>query len=382
MLILIKVLHLITGFSTGGAEMMLYKLVSRMDLFRFQNVVVSMTDMGTLGSKIRAAGIAVFALGMHPGTPNPFAFWRLVRLLLRERPQILQTWLYHADLLGLLTGKLARVPAIVWNLRCSELKKDNHSFFFFRILWLLAKLSHMPKAVIVNSSSGQFDHECLGYRPGRWEHIPNGFDTDLFCPSPDARLKLRFDLGLTEQTPLIGLVARFHPMKDHLNFLKAASLLHKVYPDIHFILVGHGVDKDNVLLMDQINTLGLNKNVHLLGNRDDIHDITAAFDIATSSSYGEGFANVIGEGMACGVPCVVTDVGDSAYIVGDAGLVVPPQNPNAMSNAWAKLLSMNEQDRRILGLGARKRIIGLFSLEKIVNQYEKLYTETATSKNK
>ena len=377
-----KVCHLITGLDTGGTEMMLYKLISSMNRSRFQNVVVSMTSMGTLARKIEAMGISVFELDMRPGMPNPIAFWRLVRLLLRERPQILQTWLYHADLLGLLSGKLAQVPSIVWNLRCSELKKDDHSYLFFKILWLLAKLSHIPKAVIVNSSSGRVYHEYLGYKPCRWEYIPNGFDTDLFCPSQDAYLKLRRSLGVSDQTPLVGLVGRFHPMKDHETFLKAASLLHKVQPSVHFVVVGQGVDKRNELLMNQIKALGLNKNVYLLGNRDDIHDITAGLDIAGTSSYGEGFPNVIGEGMSCAVPCVVTDVGDSAYIVGDTGLVIPPQDPYAMSNAWAKLLSMNEHDRRALGLGARKRIIKLFSLKSIVNQYERLYTEIGTLQNR
>lgn len=372
---MIKVLHLITDLNKGGAEMMLYKLLSRMDRLRFQNVVVSMKPIGPLGADIKALDVPVFTLGIRSGALNPHALLRLLRLLRKERLQILQTWLYHADLLGILAGKLAYVPAIVWNLRCAELDKNDHSKFLFLILKMLTKLSHMPKAIIVNSKIGRLSHECLGYKPARWVIISNGFDSNLFCPSQDARSLFRRKLRLPEQTPLIGLVARFNPMKDHMNFLYAASQLHKKRSDVHFVLVGQGVDEKNDLLMDQITALDLHKCLHLLGERDDIAHITAALDIASSSSYSEGFSNVIGEGMASGVPCVVTDVGDSAYIVGDTGLVVPPRDPHALAAAWNRLLSMSENDRMALGLSGRERIVSLFSLDAITNQYEKLYDE-------
>ncbi len=372
---MIKIVHLITGLNIGGAEMMLYKLVSGMDRKHFQNTVVSMTDSGTLGEKIKALGVPVHTLNMKRGVPNPLGFWRFFKLLLAERPQILQTWLYHADLLGSLAGWLARIPYIIWNVRASVFRREDHSKLFFLTLKLLAKLSKMPKAVIVNSSAGRAAHEQLGYRPVRWEIIPNGFNIDIFHPSKDARLKLRHDLGLFEQTFLIGLVARFDPMKDHMNFLKAVNRICEIRTDVHFIMVGQGVTHDNFILMKQIAALGIDKYVHLLGERDDIPDITAALDTATVSSYSEGFPNVVGEAMSCGVPCVVTNVGDSAYIVGDTGIVVPPSNPEAMAEAWNGLLSMSKDEYDLLSRAARERIASSFSIDTITKQYEGLYAD-------
>lgn len=377
---MIKILHLITDLSTGGAETMLYKLITHIDRTRFNNVVVSMTDKGTFGNRIESIGIPVFALGMQRGLPNPIGLLRLLRLLKKEQPQILQTWLYHADLLGIIAAKIAKIQSIIWNLRCSELDKNDHPKSLFFILYLLAKLSRIPKAVIINSKTGQLFHERMGYKAINWKLIPNGFDINLFRPSNDSRIIFRQKLGVSEQTFLIGLVARYHPMKDHLNLLKAASLLFKIKPDVHFVFAGQGVDERNKGLVETIKEIGIASNVHLMGKRKDIQYIISALDIAVSSSYSEGFPNAIGEAMACGVPCVVTDVGDSAYIVGDTGIVVPPRDPHAMANALEKLLSMGAEERSALGLAARERIISHFSIEAVTKQYENLYYEITSNR--
>ncbi|MDD5473279.1 MAG: glycosyltransferase [Candidatus Methanoperedens sp.] len=372
---MIKILHLITDLSTGGAEMMLYKLLSRMDNSRFQNVVVSLTDKGTLGGPIEDMVIPVFTLGMHRKLPNPMSLLRLLRILRKERPQILQTWLYHADLFGLLAGKFVHVPAIVWNLRCTDADSRHYSKLSAFIVYILAKLSAFPDTVLVNSKAGLQLHEALGYHPQRWLLVPNGFDLDQFRPNSEARIKLRLELDLPGDAFLIGLVARYDSMKDHATFLNAASLLVKDYPDIHFVLVGRGVDYNNSDLINIITSLGIEKNIHLLGERRNIPNITAALDIASSSSYGEGFPNVVGEAMACGVPCVVTDVGDSALLVGDTGRLVSPKNSYSLCEAWHELIKMGQDERRRLGIAARCRIRENFSLPSIVAQYEKLYEE-------
>lgn len=372
---MIRILHLITGLETGGAEMMLYKLLSQMDRRHFNNIVVSMTGRGVLGEKIETLGITVHTLGMQRSLPNPSGLSCLLKLLRKEHPHVLQTWLYHADLLGLLAVKLAGVPAVVWNLRCAELLKKDHPMVLFWILRVLATLSRMPKAVVVNSTAGRLAHEKLGYKPVKWKFIPNGFDPDLYSPSRNARLELRRNLGISEQAHLIGLVARFNPMKDHVNFLRAAGQLKKTWPGVHFVMIGKGVDDTNTQLLDQINSLSLDGFVHLLGERHDVPALTAALDIAASSSYSEGFSNVIGEAMACGVPCVVTDVGDSAYIVGNTGIVVPPRDYCALSDAWNHILSMSEDSRLSLGRAARERILSHFSINGVTRQYEKLYLE-------
>ncbi len=375
----IKIIHVITGLLVGGAETMLYQLVARLDRAIFHNIVVSLGDLGVMGSRIRDLGIPVFALGLHPSRPNPLPFLHLLSLLRRERPQILQTWLYHADLLGLLAGQMAGVPAIVWNIRCSEMRKDDFSQGLSLVIWMLAKLSPWPQAIITNSLAGQLDHERFGYRARRWTIIPNGFDVDLFSLCTHGCSDLRRNLGLPANIPLIGLVARFHPKKDHANFLAAAGQLHKLHPEVDFVLVGKGSDANNLDLMNQINAMGLANQFHLLGERSDVAALTRILDIATSSSaYGEGFPNAVGEAMACGVPCVVTDVGDSAYLVGKTGEVVPPGNSTALAAAWHKILSLSDSDCQTLGRAARQRIVSHFSLAEIVRQYEQFYLELAS----
>ncbi len=370
---MIKVLHLITDLSTGGAELMLFKLLTRMDSSRFNNLVVSMTDKGTVGSRLEALGIRVFTLGMRRGIPGPLALWRLCRLLKRERPDILQSWLYHADLMGLLAGRLVGGQATVWNLRCSYWDMRQYPKLTTAVVRFLTTMSSWPEAIVVNSKAGRRLHEELGYVARQWELIPNGFDLKDFHPDPQARIRFRQELGLPPTALLIGLVARFDPTKDHRTFLKACHLLLKNYGAVRFILVGAGVVSTNYALTSPITALGIEKYVHLLGERRDIATITAALDIACSSSSGEGFSNVIGEAMACGVPCVVTDVGDSAWIVGNTGKVVPSQNPASLAQGLAGLIELGEKGRERLGLAARQRIEEHFGLESVVGRYQNLY---------
>lgn len=332
-----------------------------------------MTGETVLSQRIQSLGIPVFHLNMKRGFPDPRGFINFIRILLKEKPAILQTWLYHAGLLGVLGAKIANIKSLVWNIRCSELNKEDHPRSLFWIIWIMAKLSKMPEAVIVNSSSGRLCHENLGYKPRHWETIFNGFDTGKFCPSHQARFDFRKTLNLEPRAPLIGLVARYHPMKDHRTFLKAASLLYARKPNVHYVLAGDGITINNRELVRDIEGYQLSEVIHLLGERLDVHKINAALDIASCASYSEGFPNIIGEAMACGIPCVSTGVGDASFLIGNTGRIVPSRDPDAMADAWTDLLSMEEEDRKALGKSARERIVSLFSMEKIAKQYEELY---------
>jgi glycosyltransferase involved in cell wall biosynthesis len=221
-------------------------------------------------------------------------------------------------------------------------------------------------------------HAEFGYVENKMVVIPNGFDLTIFKPEAGTRLSVRQELGISNEALIIGLVGRFDPQKDQYNFVQAAALLHMVLPEVHFLLCGDGISWQNSKLAEWIEKAGIPNNFHLLGRREDITRLTTALDIATSSSIGEGFPNVIGEAMACGVPCVVTDVGDSALIVGDTGRVVPPKNPQALAAAWSDLIKMGPEYRRQLGLAARRRIEENYSLPAIVAQYENLYEELAS----
>lgn len=368
----VRILHLITDLHIGGAENMVAKLVGAMDRERFENIVVSMTDGGALWPVIEQADVKVRSLNMRRGVPNPIAVLRLQRLLRTERPDILQTWLYHADLLGLLTRGRARIPRLAWNLRGSHLELSKFSALLVRAL---ARLSHLPDVVIFNSQAGRRVHERMGYRPRRWEFIPNGVDLEEFRPNAEARTRLRADLGLCANALLIGLVARYDRMKDHANFLNAAGILAKTCTDASFALVGRGIDDTNDKLRVAIAANGLEGCVFLLGERRDVPEITAALDIATSSSSGEGFPNAVGEAMACGIPCVVTDVGDSRLIVDDTGRVVPAKDSRGLAAAWRDLIEIGAESRANLGSAARRRIRKHYNLSAIIRRYEDLYEE-------
>ncbi len=377
-----KVIHIITALPTGGAQVMLHKLLSSMDRERFDPVVVSLRNQGTFGEKITALNVPVHTVGMKFGVPTPVAMWRLIRTVYLLQPDVIQGWMYHGNLAAQFAGAFApRHVPVLWNIRGSSYILSDEKPMTAVTIWLGAWLSALPAKIINNSKESALKHEeRLSYRADKRVIIPNGFDTTVFAPSTEARASIRSEIGLAEDAILIGLIARFHPMKDHANFLQAASLLSTSHPQIHFVLAGEGIDKANAQLSRLINKSDVSARVYLLGERTDTSQVTAALDVATSSSaYGEGFPNVLGEAMACGVPCVVTDVGDSARVVGETGEVVPPRDAHALAGAWMRLIEMGREGRRRLGMLARRRVEEKFSLGAVVNQYEALYEHVVTT---
>ncbi len=373
---MITVAHLITGLSVGGTERILLQLLSKMDRRRFDNVVISMTKGGALEPEFHDLGIPVSSLGMRRGLPNPAALITLRRLLRTYRPSVLQTWLYHADLLGLLGSRIARVPSLAWNIRCSEMEEKYTSGMGGLVVRTLARLSRTPDAVVVNSEAGIRTHEGFGYRPKRWELIANGVDTEVFHPDPDARASVRESLGLRPEATLIGLVARFDPIKGHHDLLKAASRIGGG-DSVHFLLVGTRISPDNAELSRMIRENALGGRISLLGERDDIPRIDAALDIAVCASLGEGFPNTIAEAMACAVPVIATRVGDAPQLIGESGLLVLPADPQALARAMTELIEKGSERRSALGRSARKRIESRYGIDAMVERYESLYASLA-----
>ena len=377
----LKILHLITGLERGGAEIMLARLVARMDNSRFENVVVSLTNDGPMGEVMRQGGVRTEMIGMSRSLPTPGAFARLYHLIRDEQPAVLQTWLYHSDLLGLAAGRLAKVPAIAWNIRCSEMDGHYTRGVNGMLIKLLAWLSGWPGAIIANSQAGQQFHIRLGYRPKRWLVLENGFDLEVLRPDAEAGHALRNELGVPTTDRLIGLVARYDPVKDHETFLRAAAGILADTPNVRFVLAGAGVDDANPHLVTLIDNLGIADKLHLLGPRDDIPRLTAGFDIATCCSRSEGFPNVVGEAMACGVPCVVTDVGDAARIVDDCGVVVAPGDSVALAQGWRSLLAMDSANFQDLGRRAANQIKNCYSMTRCIERYEDFYRGLATTRD-
>jgi glycosyltransferase involved in cell wall biosynthesis len=373
-----KIFHLITGLNTGGAEISLYRLLAGMDRSRFENRVVSLIPIGPVGEQIRLLDIPVRSLDLKPGRATPAALYKLSGWLRQERPDVLQTWMYHADLLGILAAGISGTRNVVWNIRNSGMDVSQSGSLLRLVIRACAWLSGSPRAVISNSQAGRDFHARLGYHPRRWVIIPNGIDLSAFKPDPQARLALRRELGLAADTLLIGQIARYHPMKNQAGFLEAAGTLSRHGVQAHFILAGQDVNAENVALAEAIRKEALEGLVHLLGRRDDAARVEASLDIlASASSSGEGFPNVVAEAMACGVPCVVTDVGDSAHLVGETGIVVPRRDPGALAAAWEKLAAAGPEKRREIGAAGRRRIGEHFSLDETVSAYQDLYAGLA-----
>jgi glycosyltransferase involved in cell wall biosynthesis len=374
---MIPVVHLITGLGVGGAEGMLLRLLERGDRARFPARVVCLAAAGPMAPRIAAAGVEVTALGMRPGLPDPRRLMRLRALLRRWCPALLQTWLYHADLVGLLAGRAAGVPRVLWNLRCSALDRASLGAGTRLARRACARLSRRPDAVIANSEAGRAFHASIGYRPRRWACIPNGFDLEALRPDPEAGPWLRRELGLPAEALLAGCVARLDPNKDHATLLDALARLGTgPAARLHLVLVGSGVDASPGIRA-RIAAAGLGARCHLLGERADVARLAAAFDLLVSSSRHEGFPNSIGEAMSCGTPCVVTDAGDSATLVGDTGFVVPVGAADELAAALARMVQLSGPQRRDLGLAARRRVAERYELSAMVRRYENLYEELA-----
>ena len=371
---MIRIVHVISNLDTGGAEVMLAKLVGGLDRAQFSNTVISLTDRGQLGERIESSGVAVHTLGMKRGRPNIFALPRLILMLKQFKPAIVQSWLYHADFLSTLAVKYSGFPILIWNVRCSDMDLKQYSRLTQWVQRVLAWWSAIPVTVVFNSEAGKQQHERLGYHPRRWDVIPNGFDITRFRPDSGVRLARRNEWRLSDDTVCVALIARVDPMKDHATFLDAAQQVAKVRRDVLFVLVGKGTET----LAQVVAAKGLIDRVAILGYRSDVECLLPGMDIVCLSSVGEGFPNVLGEAMACGVPCVSTDVGDARTIIGDTGHIVAVNDPRALAHAIIDLIDQGPAAREKLGCAARARIETEYSLPRIVNQYAALYSDLVT----
>ena len=373
----IRIVFVLTALTLGGAEMMLWKLLSRIDRKRFDPYIVGLSARAdSMLSRFQKIGVPCDLLGMRPRLDASWRVLRLAKALRALKPDIVQGWLYHGNVAATLAAALTGIHApVMWSIRGTLPTPREKNWRSSLIIRLSGALSSMPARIINNSIASAREHEeRLGYPKDKGVILANGFDTDLFRPSPEARLALRTELGVASDAVLVGLVGRYHLMKDHANFLRAVAIVKKVRPEVYYVLVGANVDNQNAALSGLVAELGLGTQVRLLGPRHDMERVTAALDIACSASYGEGFSNVIGEAMSCAVPCAVTDAGDSARIVADTGKVVAPFDSAALAHAIQSLIDAGREERATLGVRARERVLQHFSLDAIVQQYEELYT--------
>jgi glycosyltransferase involved in cell wall biosynthesis len=375
-----KVLHLIPALAVGGAEIVLRQLLMHPMSKPHEHRVLCIGGTGVIGVQLESHGIHVTTLGVS--SKDPLSFGRLFSLkkeVERFQPDLIQTWMYHANLLAAVFIRGATRPPVVWALHQDISDRSWIKPTTMQVIKLGAYYAKSyPSRIISVSERGVNSHVAIGYPRDKFVVIPNGFDIpELDRETPGS--VLANELALEGDAPLVGFFARYHPMKDHANFLAAAEIIHRDLPQVHFVLAGRQVASHNQTLFGDVKARGLTNVVHLLGQRSDVPKLLSSLDIYTISSRSEGFPLSVGEAMAAEVPCVVTDVGDAARLVGETGLVVPSKDPAALAAAWLKILRMSPQERHALGTRARSRIIQHFSLEKMAEDYYQLYQQVTGS---
>ena len=371
-----KVLHIIVGLEIGGAELMLKRLVeAQTDLPDHSHEVVSLTGLGAIGRQLARHGVSVHALHMGGALGFPNAFFRLVRLIQRIRPDVVQTWMYHADLLGGIAARWAGVKHIVWGVRTTNVAEGgSHATALVRRLcaWLS---SRVPHTIVCAAEASRKAHVALGYDAARMQVVPNGFDLARLRATGEQRNTLRLQCSLEHNAVVIGYLGRFHPVKDQQNFVRAAGILAGQRANTRFLMVGTQLDASNVQLTAWIRATGHADRFVLLGERTDVPACLSAMDEFSLSSRTEGFPNVVAEAMAMGLPCVVTDVGDAAMLVADTGVVVPKEDATALAAGLENMLAMAPDARLQLGRRARERVTTEFSMERACARFDRIYQQ-------
>lgn len=378
-----RILFISTGLGTGGAETTLHRLLRALPDTAV-TAVVSLTGEGPVGRQIKGLGVPVDALNLGATTSVLTAGRRLSRIVRAFQPDVIQGWMYHANLAAHWARRHSLPSvALAWGIRQSLAGARQEKLTTRAVIGLGAWLSPAADAIVYNAQRSAEDHETRGFDGTHRVIIPNGIDCEAFRPDPCKRSGLRRALGVGEDTLILGHVARYHPMKGHAVLLDALSLLRQRGLRVEVLMAGQGVEEDNPSLRARCRQLGLDDQVHLLGRRDDVADLWQAVDIGVSpSEWGEGFPTAVAEAMACGVPCLVTDVGDSALLIGNQDLVVPPGQPAALADTIAAVAGIGTDARHALGQRLRDRVETLYGVDLMARRflalYESLIEERAT----
>jgi glycosyltransferase involved in cell wall biosynthesis len=374
----VRILHVITALGIGGAERMLLKLLGAAPLADFEQQVVALRPGGALAPAVRMAAEQVHELDLLGGVPVVTGTLALARRARLAVPDLVQGWMYHGNL-GASVARLAlprRVP-LVWGIRQSLASLDGENAYARAGIRLSRALSRDPDRILLNSHASLAQHREYGFAPARMQYLPNGFDTVRFAPDSAERARIRAEWGAAPDDVVFGVVARNHPAKNHTGFLRAAGVVSTARPQARFILAGPGIDRD-AALSRLIDDLGLQTRVQRLGDRRDVPAVMAGLDVYVSASTAiEAFSNSIGEALCCALPCIATEVGDSPYLVGEDGHIVPPGDEDALAQAMIGLVDAGAAGRRSMGARARERMRADYDLEAVARRYADLYRELA-----
>lgn len=370
-----NVLHVIIGLDAGGAELMLKRLIDAdqaSDMYRHS--VVSLTTRGVVGEQLRADGVEVRALQLRSVLGAPRVFWKLVQLFRSSRPAVVQTWMYHADLIGGLAARVAGIRNIVWGIRSSTpLRRWSVSSLLARACALVSSV--VPAVISCNSEKGRDAHVAIGYDRRKITVVPNGCDLSRFTNSPALRQASRAALGFAHEDLVIGTIGRFDPHKDLETFVRAAGDVARADRRVRILMVGKGLEPGNEQLQAMVRGTGQLDRFVFAGRRADPVSCFAALDVFCLSSVREGFPNAVVEAMAMEVPCVVTTAGDAPAIVADTGEVVSTQDPVALAETLLMMVNMRADDRASRGRMARARVAAHFSMAIASARFHALYRQ-------
>ena len=375
-----NILFLTRSLEYGGSERQLVKLAKGLWKNGMGVCVATFYPGGPLRGELESAGVSVQSLEKRTRWHVVGFFSRLVRLTRRLRPTLIHGYLPTSNIIAVLLKPFCPSAKIVWGFRASNMELERYGYLAQVQSWIERQVSRFADLIVVNSFAG-FDYAVAnGFPREKMVVIPNGIDVDRFHPDPVSRNRVRQAWGVSDRERLIGLVGRLDPMKGHDTFIKAAALLSRERSDIRYICVGDGPGAFRQRLVALSEEAGLGRRIIWVRATDDVGALYNALDLVTScSSYGEGFSNVIGEAMACGKVCIVTDVGDSKRITGDTGYVVPPRDPSALVSAWQLALRLGDAEREVRGKMARDRVLKHFSLERLLDETSRVLETVANT---
>jgi glycosyltransferase involved in cell wall biosynthesis len=364
----LRLVFLIRSLTGGGAERQLVELSKGLDRLVFDVTVVCLYDGGEFLEELTGAGVSVISLAKRGRWDIVRCFVRLANVLRKLKPDILHSYLSGQNVLTVFLKPIVPTSRVVWGVRASNMEGKQYDWLARFISRLEILLSGFPNLIVFNSVAGKAYHLLAGFADSHAVVVPNGIDTIRFRPNMTMRAQFRALIRMSDKAALIGIVGRMDPMKDYPTFLKAAAIFSRKEPDAQFVCVGGGSEQYLCDMRALGVQLGLTDRLMWLGFLSDMPLAYNGLDICTSSSaYGEGTPNCVGEAMACGVPCVVTDVGDSRLIVGNTGVVVPPRDPAALAVGWHTMLERIGKDPQVRML-ARERIESRLNLSTLIHK--------------
>jgi glycosyltransferase involved in cell wall biosynthesis len=370
-----RILHVVTGLNTGGAELLLCDLSERLEMAGFEQRVVSLLPEGPLSARIRRNGLTCLHLGLRRGRLDFSGVKALASEIRGYAPTVIHSWMYHACIYATVSSAVAaQKTALLWSIHHANLRISANTPSTLLAATACGLLSWRKDVHITYcAESSRIAHESRGYCGKRGIFIANGYAGQKFRRCPDAGRRVREHFNVPGGKIVIGMVARYDPIKDHASFLQAAGAARRGDERLFFLLFGDGIDQSNTALMELVERNGLNGSIILGGRSDDVAASYSAMDLLVSSSRGEAFSNVICEGMLCELPCIVTNVGDSAAIAGDTGYIVAPSRPEELGKAMLTAAQLPAAVRERLGAAARERIVTKYPEESFTNRYIDAY---------